>query len=63
MCTDCQMQIFTEIRPAEAVEELVELYQTFGNGKVLVKQGECFHSRLLQNDAGLFGQTASEVSP
>ena len=45
----------------KAVEELVELHQTFSDGKVLVKQGQCFHSRLLQNNAGIFGQKLQQV--
>jgi hypothetical protein len=50
------MQLFTEIGSAQSVEQLVELHQTFGNGKVLVKQGKSFHCRLLQNNAGVFGE-------
>ena len=61
MGTDCQVQLLTEIGPAEAMEQLVELYQTLGNGKVLVKQGKCFHSRLLQNQTGIFSEKLQQM--
>lgn len=38
------------------MEELAELYETFSDGKVLMKEREGFHSRLLQNDACTLGQ-------
>ena len=56
MSTDCQVQFLTEIGPAEAMEQLIELHQTLGYGKVLVKQGKCFHSQLLQNQTGVFSE-------
>jgi hypothetical protein len=56
MGTNCQVQILAEIGPAEAVEQLIELHQTLGHGKVLVKQGKCFHSPLLQNQTGVFSE-------
>ena len=58
---DCKMQIFAQIRPAEAMEELIELHQAFSDSKILVKQGECFHNRLLQNNTGVFGKKLQQV--
>ena len=54
--TDRQTQVFAEFGSAEAMKELIQLDETLGDGKVLMKEGEGFHSRLLQNDACPLGQ-------
>ena len=60
---DREMQLFAQIRPAEAMEELIELHQAFGDGKVLVKQGQCFHSTVTPAQYGCLRQAASASAP